>query len=113
MKLATLMTLWKGGEVLRGFEIELPAEGDEHRFFLGGDGFGGNRRSQPAGEYFFEASAPNSQSSGNEEKAWDGNPRRLILQGRGKVYGIGLVNQVDAVGKGACQGKTLAQVGNF
>jgi hypothetical protein len=26
MKLATLMALWKGGEVLRGLKIELPAK---------------------------------------------------------------------------------------
>jgi hypothetical protein len=92
VELATLMPLWKGGEVLRGLKIELSAKGDEHRFFLGGDGFGGNRGSHPSVKYFFEAPTPNSQPSGNEEKAWNRNPRRLILEVRGEVNGIGLMN---------------------
>jgi len=112
VKLATLVTLWKGGEVLCGLKIELSAKSDEHRFFLGGDGFRGNRRSEPAVENLFEKGAPEGQRRDQNHKAWKSNGGGLTFEDRGKVNGIGLVHQIDPIGERADQCQKRAEDGN-
>ena len=112
VKLATLVTLWKGREVLCGLEIELSAEGDEHRLFLGGDGFRGNWRSEPAVQNLFEKRAPEGESHDENQKAGKSNGGGLTFKEGGKVNGIGLVHEIDPIGERANQSQKRAEDGN-
>jgi hypothetical protein len=113
VKLATLVTLWKGREVLCGLEIELSTKGDEHHFFLGGDGFRGNWRSKPAVENFFEKGSPEGQRHNENHKTGKSDGGGLTLEKGCKVNGVGLVHEIDPIGERAHQSQKRAEDGNF
>jgi hypothetical protein len=101
VKLTTLVTLWKGGEVLCGLKIKLSAKSDEHHFFLGGDGFRGNWRSEPAVESFFEKGSPEGQSHNENYKTGKSDGGGLTFEKGGKVNGVGLVHEINPIGERA------------
>jgi len=113
VKLTTLVTLWKGGEVLCGLKIKLSAKSDEHCFFLGGDGLRGNWRSEPAVENLFEKRAPEGESRDENQKAGKSDGGGLTFEKGGKVNGVGLVHEIDPIRKRADQRQKRAEDGNF
>ena len=66
---------------------------------------GGGLGGEPRVEEFFDQGAPKRKNDGEKKEGGDGDRGGFVFEEGGKVNGVGLVDEIDPVGKRSCEGK--------